>query len=162
VHPDGLLTTTAEISIAIAGFSGIVVAVAPGRMAELPTAAKSILSTLLLVTASTFAYAFVPLLILSADVQEETAWRVSSLLHAIYLVAASAYRMSQRVRTSRDERPSGSFYLFTLFVAAALALQVVNMLWLHAAWPYLVAMVVMNLSGFFVFSLLMWEFVSAA
>ena len=162
MDPEGLLTTAAEISIAIAGFSGIVVAVAPGHLAELPTAAKSILSTLLLVTASTFAYAFVPLLILSADVQEESAWPVSSLLHTIYLVTVIAYRMNQSRRTSRDDRPSGSFYLFPVFVATALTLQVVNMLWLHAAWPYLVAIVVMNLSGFFVFSILMWGFVSAA
>jgi hypothetical protein len=60
VNFDGLLTTAAEISIAIADFSGIVVALAPGRLAELPTAAKPILSALLVVTASTFAFAFAP------------------------------------------------------------------------------------------------------
>jgi hypothetical protein len=72
-----------------------------------------------------------------------------------------AYRANRTLRTSLDERPRGSFYLFPVFVATAFVFRVVNMLWLQAGWPYLVAMVVMNLSGFFVFSILMWGFVSA-
>jgi hypothetical protein len=162
VDPEGILTTAAEISIAIAGFSGIVVAVAPGHLAELPTAAKSILSTLLLVTASTFTFSFVPLLLLSADISDEVAWVAASLLHTIYLVSAVAYRVNQSRRRAPEDRPGGAFFLFSVLVAGTFVLQIVNALWIQAAWPYLVAMVVMNLSAFLVFSILMWGFVSAA
>ncbi len=162
MDPNGVLATSAEIAVAIAGFSGIILAVSPNRLSELHDGTKIILSALILVTASTIAFSFVPLLMSAAALPERTIWTSASSLHAVYLTGIALYRIKQTRRLSREERPSGSFLLLPVLAMSALALQLANALWLCAAWPYLTSIVMLNVSGLAIFSNLLGRFASDA
>ena len=162
MDPHGVLVTSAEIAVAIAGFSGIILAVGPDRLGELRDGSRLILSALILVTASTFVFSFVPLLLSAAAVPERTLWSSASSLHAVYLAGIALYRMRQTRRISPENRPSGSFFFLPVLAMSALVLQLANIFWLHAPWPYLVSIVMLNVAGLAVFSNLLGRFVSDA
>ncbi len=162
MDPNGILATSAEISIAIAGFSGIVLTVTPRRLNELRDGARLILSALILVTASTLVFSFLPLLLSEAGVPESDLWRPASAAYALYLAAISLYRVGQYQRLVPEERPSGSFTLLPALAMSALALHVVNAVWLGTSWPYLTSIVMMNVAGLAVFSNLLGRVASEA
>ena len=156
MDPSGILTTSAEISIAIAGFSGIVLALGPGRTRGWSEASKFILSVPLLTTAATVVFSFVPLLIFSAKISESTAWAASSSLHVAYFVGVIAFRINQTHQMTPDDQPGRAFYAFAVIASCVVILQFVNAIWLQTAWPFFVAIVAMNLAGFIAFSVLLW------
>lgn len=158
MDPDGILVASAEIAIAIAGFSGIVLAIGPRRLSELRDGARLVLSVLILVTASTVVFAFLPLLLSSAGISEAVLWRSASSIYAIYLACIATYRAVQHRRLAAEDRPSGSFVLLPVLAMSALALQVANAVWLVTAWPYLTAIVMLNAAGLAVFSHLLGRF----
>ena len=159
MDPSGILTTSAEISIAIAGFSGIVLAIGPRNSGEWPQSSRSVLSTLLVSTAATFVFCFVPLLVASAQLQERAIWLASSFLHFSYLTGIASFRFYQSRRTSSGDHPVSTFYMFVLITLCVMVLQLINAVLLRAAWPYFVAIVAMNLASFIAFAVLLWTFV---
>ncbi len=140
MQPEDLLTTLAQLGVAIAGFSGIVVALAkPASGAS--SANRSLLTVLLMASAGVVIWALTPLVMLSAQVSEQTTWIVSSAGWSVQQAFALAQRAYQ-IRTSPENAPS-----FAVVVPLAvgglcvLALQLANVFWFAAAWPHLVALV---------------------
>ena len=77
MQPEELLTTFAELGVAVAGFSGIVVVLGErGRRAS--PADRTLLGVLLWASAGVVLWALAPLLLSSAHVSERTTWVVSS------------------------------------------------------------------------------------
>lgn len=157
MDPNGILVASAEIAIAIAGFSGIVLSVAQRRLNELRDGAKLILSVLIMVTASTLVFSFLPLLLAAAEIPEPTLWAVASTLYALYMVSIALYRLSQHRRLAHEERPGGAFVLLPILTMLALALQLANVFWLVTSWPYATSIVMLNVAGLAVFSHLLWR-----
>ena len=153
VEPEGVLTTAAEVAIAIAGFSGVVAALAPRSHGAWPAGATLFLAALLLSTAAIVCFSFLPLLVLSAGVVTH-AWLLCSLLHAAYLLATSLYR-------ARQMRGQGIFFTSILsalgpgLFVVALLVQLFNVFFVRSSWPYLVAIVVSLLGAFATFAALL-------
>jgi len=154
MRPEDILTTLAQLGVAIAGFSGIVVALArPAPSAS--SVNHSLLSVLLLASAGVVIWSLTPLVMLSAQVSERTTWVVSSAGWSIQQAFALAHRAYQ-VRSSPESVP-GFALVAPLAVGGlgALALQLTNVFWLAAAWPHLVALVWWVVVSFVIFLRLM-------
>jgi len=152
-QPDMVLTSAIEVGIAIAGFTGIVIALSK-RDAE--TNSRALLVSILLLTsiASVF-FSFLPMLLSLAGLADPTVWRTSSAAFLIYMAAVLAYRVRQfgavRPRSSAPVALGGSLFL------AAVLLQIPNALSWTAAWPYLVLIVAYVIYSFSVFVTLLWD-----
>jgi hypothetical protein len=158
----GILTTAAEVAVAIGGFSGIVVVLGPRRGEEWPASSRLLLSALLLMAIAIVGFAFLPLLLRAAAVSERTLWPIASALHAVYLTCVVGYRIRQMHRFPKDQRHLPAQPLIGVTVLGVLVLQACNGLWLQAPWPYLAAIVLMVLGSFGVFAALLWQLWAAA
>ena len=153
MRPEDLLTTLAQLGVAIAGFSGIVVVLAKPETRA--SANRSLLSVLLVASAGVVIWALAPLVMLSAQVSEHTTWLVSSAGWSIQQALALAQRAYQ-VRNSPESVP-GFALVVPLAIGGllALALQLANVVWLAAPWPHLVALVWWVVVSFAIFLRLM-------
>ncbi len=159
VQPDDVLLTTAEVAIAVAGFSGVVAALAPRSQRAWPVGARQMLSTLLLSSGAIVAFSFLPLVIL-VGTDGVFVWPLASAIHAVYLFAIFALRLRQYLadeaaRGSRETRLVG--IAPAIFMSAA-ALQTANAVFLRAAWPYVAAMVLSTVAAFLVFAVILHLF----
>jgi hypothetical protein len=154
MQPEEILTTLAQLGVAIAGFSGIVVALAkpaPGASA----ATRSLLSVLLLASSGVVIWALTPLIMLSAQVPARTTWIVSSAGWSFQQAFALAQRVYQ-LRYSPESVPRFAVVVPLAFGGlCVLALQLANVFWLAAAWPHLVALVWWVVVSFVIFLRLM-------
>jgi cation transport ATPase len=166
VDDSSILTTAVEVAIAIAGFSGIVVVLGPRHARDWPETGRLLLSALLLMAIAVVAFGFLPLLLEAAGVSERL-WPIASALHAVYLLCVTAYRLRERMRLPPGQRrittqaPVAGAAL-AVAVVGAFALQLANVFWLQASWPYLAAIVLMVLGALGVFAALLWGLWAAA
>jgi hypothetical protein len=139
MQPEDILTTMAELGVAVTGFSGIVLVLRERGRGASP-ADRLLLSSLLSASAGLVLWALVPLLLLSAHVSERTTWVASSAGWSIHQTIGVFLRIYQ-VRRFPDQSP-GLWFLVPVPLAglSALALQVANVGWLATAWPHLVGL----------------------
>ena len=156
---NNVLTTAAQIAVALAGFSGIAVAVGSSRTQAWPESARLGLSGLLLLSAATLAFSLIPLLLSSAHVPARVLWTASSGLHAAWLFGVLVYRVRQLLAIGDGPRPSA---WNVVPAGIATALQVANAIYIQDAWPYLTAIVLLLLVGFMIFANLFRSLGSAA
>ena len=161
MDPGSVLTTAVEVAIAIAGFAGIVVVLGPRRGHEWTASSRILLSALFFMSIATVTFGFLPPILSTAGVGEHLLWPIASALHAAYLTGITGYRIQQTVRLPKEERPTSVAALFVV-VLGALTLQSANAIWLHEAWPYLTAIVLMVVLSFSVFLALLQRLLAAA
>lgn len=147
------LSSVLEVGIGIAGFSGIVVAFGRGQWSR---CALHLLPSLLDISLVVLVLSFVPMILLSAGLSEALIWQCTSGLTALYLAVVLPYR-SHRLKKLGIQRTGGGRVFGLSLNSAVLILSVLNMVWLRAAWPHLVALVVMLILAFGVFSYLVAE-----
>lgn len=147
------LDSILEVGIGIAGFSGVVVAFGRG---EWSTRAIHLLPTLLDLSFVVIVLSFIPMIMLSTDMQVSSVWRASSTLTALYIAAVLPYR-AMRMRRLGLERTGLSRYLGVGLNSLALLLSFANIFWIQAPWPHLVSLVLMLVLAFGVFSYLVTE-----
>jgi hypothetical protein len=158
--PHETLSVFAEVSVALAGFSGI--AIAFGR----PSAGKSSqLESRRLFNLFTFS-GFVSIIsllgisLIHVDfVDDSLLWRTGSSVLVILGIPWLIRDWRKINRLSPEERlhvPNGVVYPFTVLAVAAICLQVANAIKLGAAWPFLVALVLLIAFTFQQFILLVW------
>jgi hypothetical protein len=142
MEAEGILTTLAEVAIAIAGFSGIVVALdrSEGPWSELD---RVRLSMLLQVSISCVFWSLLPIFLNVAEVVPASIWFWSSAMWLVYIFVVLGYRLRRQLPNlgQLDEdtsvRPVLAFILFT--VTVSIILQIANVGWLMAPWPYVLA-----------------------
>ena len=136
---DSVLTSVIQVAIAIAGFSGIVVVL--GRRTEGVWDANDRIrfQGLLIGSFATMLFAFLPYILLSANIAQGPTWRISSGIHAITLSVVAIIR--RRQLTATDSRLSGSDVVALSVVAAVVAIQVVNSMTVGESWPYLTGII---------------------
>jgi hypothetical protein len=141
VEAEGLLTTLAEVAIAIAGFSGIVVAVNRSNQ-PWSRVDKSRLTMLLQISFGCVFWSFLPILFHLAHVPEASIWFWSSGLWLIFIFGTVGYRLRQLPGAGDlHEDPTIKRVLLFIFVSLviAIAAQVANVVWLRTPWPYVLA-----------------------
>jgi len=128
-----LFETTAEVSVAFAGFIGIflILATRDGRFSA--TDAISIRTIVISSVAPVF-YAFLPLLLDFLGISGPTLWRAASSLTALVSIALTAFMFYGVRQLPNSERPG-----FTLIsIVGILCGGFSNLLWLSNAlgWPW--------------------------
>jgi len=141
MEAEGILTALAEVAIAIAGFSGIVVVLdrSDQPWSELDRARFTML---LQISLSCVFWSFFPILLHLAEVPPASIWFWSSASWLIYMLISLGSRIRQRPRSERlFDDPSVKAVLAFMFVGLAISVsvQVANVGWLRAPWPYVLA-----------------------
>ena len=148
-----VLTSAIQVGIAIAGFTGIVVALSRGR--HISARERISVSILLLASIATVTLAFLPMIFLNAGVSERATWMTSSILFLIYFVSVISYRVHQ-FRKSRVSMPP-QVSLGIAFLGISALLQVANAIFMRESWPYLILVVSYVIYTFLVFAYLLWS-----
>lgn len=148
MEPSDVLMTAIEASIALAGFSGIVVVFGKRSQGEWLPQEDLRLTHLLGASFQAFLLSLLALLLLSANLPAYITWVVCS---AVWFLAIAYHTGWAIVRSRRlgEEDLFKTNPVFSSFagglVAVALLLQVINIVWLREFWP-LLAGIVTNLA----------------
>jgi len=156
VRPEEILATLAQLGVAVAGFSGIVVVL--GSRARESVALDSVLLNVILTGGvGVVLWALIPLLMLSAQLPERTVWIVASAGWSAQQVLVLMMRAFQARRILlQATRPDSVFFALALIAGVGtLALQIGNVFWLSSAWPHLTGLAWWLMFSFVVFLRLM-------
>jgi len=138
MESEGILTTLAEVGIAIAGFSGIVVAL-QHRSGDWSETDKVRFSMLLQVSLAGVFSSLIPMLLHLISPTKTFVWGWSSGLWLAYILASLVYRVPRIQRAaSGDPEPRSKFMVAYMLstVALSVLLQIANLAWLRAPWPH--------------------------
>ncbi len=153
IQPDTVLTSAIEVGIAIAGFTGIVIALSK-RDANADSRAL-LISILLLTSIASVFFAFLPMLLSVAGLDDSTVWTASSAAFLAYISVVFSYRLRQRGAFPARSRAAVS--LGGAIFLVGVVLQIPNVFILNSAWPYLVLIVSYVIYSFSVFVTLLWN-----
>jgi hypothetical protein len=154
-----ILTSVLEVSIGIAGFSGIVAAVG-NRAMKLSPEARLYLRVLLTASFLCILTSFLPLLLESAGVSGSEVWTIPSMVWIVLFSGVLVYRFYEARRA-----PAQMFRQPVILVAGILSiiatgLCIANIMHFKAAWPYLVTTVLILFAGAASFVALLYELLS--
>ena len=147
-----ILASTIQVGIAIAGFTGIVLALKSNKSIE--PIQKILISILLISSIGSVIFSFIPMLLLSASFDDSSTWVLSSILFLIYFIIILIYRRKQFQKYSMPI-PKSIRLLISIFAIAAI-FQILNIVYFKKAWPYLFLLIVYILYSFSVFVQLLW------
>lgn len=129
------------MAVTLAGFAGVVVAFRSGSVHEWSKVDKFRLYFLLNNSALPFLLSIFAMLLMAANLNEQTTWRLCSLT-AFVVAAAIGERLARSMRMlSRDELKASGFRRSVsvssgLLAIAATLLQLYNVIQLQAFWPF--------------------------
>ena len=154
MDPSSILTSIIEVAIGIAGFSGIVVAIARGND-QVSEVTWFYLSILLGGSAVAIVASYLPLLLISADVADPGIWIYPSGLLLLYQFGRNIHlflQMRRRVIVASFVNYAASF--LTILVVG---LCIANIFVIKSSWPYLTSMVLILLNAGLAFLALLNE-----
>ena len=152
-----LLTAIIEASIALIGFSGLVIALGHRASGEWLPLEKLRLTTLLSGGVVLLGCAVLALTLLSAGLPQSTAWTVSSVTWAVLVVPSTAWGISRGYRMPEDRTAGLTYRVVVSAVVVALAtIQVANVISLQEFWPFFLALGATLILGVTQFIRLLW------
>ena len=140
VTPDVVLTSLIEVGIALVGFTGLIVSLTSKRDAIF----ENLLSILVIAPSMIVILSLIPLLLVIGGVREPLIWQISSALFAGYFVYTAFHRsrLMGKLEQPEGEKWERVFFLMLLLCSGMLAvLQVANIVFIQAAWPFLAYLV---------------------
>jgi len=141
VNPADALTTAAQVSVALAGFTGVVAVFGSGYLHDLPPVDRYRLRLMVAFSTLPLLTSLGGLLLLTTDIPWPMVFDLCSAF-VIFFAGIAAIFVWHEVRAlhrSRAELGSGGramLYAGAVAVVAALVLQVYNLVALHAFWPF--------------------------
>lgn len=138
MEPSDALTAIIEASIALAGFSGIVVAVGRRSEGEWRPQEDLRLVNLLVSSFTALLVALLGVLLLLTSLPPTTSWRLCSVAWLIAVAVHSGWIVSRSQRLGDEglRHTHPGFYWFAVGLTLGVAaLQAVNVVWLRAFWP---------------------------
>ncbi len=155
MEPVELLTAIIEASIALVGFSGLVIVLGRRSSGEWSALDKQRLTLLLGIGFILLACTLIALILLSAGLSHAVVWALSSVVWIVLVIPFAVWAVSMLVRISEDL--SLSYVVANLAVAAAtVVVQVANAAYLAEFWPFFLALAVLLLMGVMQFFRLLW------
>lgn len=155
MSPQSALSTIAEVAIAIAGFGGVIAAIASVAPRGLSGVARSAFRSLLTGSIMIVVFSVLPQVVGTAGVSDELLWRSMSALHVVYVSSVMIYREFE-MRAAGGTTASTFGWVFYGIWAVPM-LQAVNAIWFGSAWVYLAALLALVLLVFTVFPRLLGE-----
>jgi len=141
MQPNEALSATAQISVTLAGFAGIVVAFRSGSVHEWTRIDKFRLGILLSNSALPFLLSIFAMVLLSAGIGDTLTWRLCSVI-AFVLTATTGQLLSHiyRAFSHNELKGSGSrpwiFYATGVLAISVTVLQIYNVIRLQTFWPF--------------------------
>ena len=153
-----LLTAIIEASIALIGFSGLVIVLGRRSSGEWSAADKTRLTVLLATGFILLACTLMALILLSAGLSHTIVWALSSVVWVVLVIPVAVWVVSRVVRDPAE--PTGGLTYFLVanlaVIAAGGAVQVANAAYLAEFWPFFLALAVLLLTGVTQFFRLLW------
>jgi len=100
LQPEGILSTLVEFSVAVAGFTGVIAALAPKRPTNWSQLQRGFFAALLGSTAIAAGISILGLILLSSPVSNRSAWAMTSGAHLVSLLAVLYVRFRE-MRSAR-------------------------------------------------------------
>ena len=157
-QPHETLSIFAEVSVALAGFSGIAIAFGRRSLGSLSRLEVRRLSNLFILSGLVLLSSLLMISLLHLDLASaDILWRGGS---AILFLMATPWLAWDVVRVTRLERSEKSevnrliLYSFDSLAVAVLALQLVNLVYIIAPWPFFLALTLAVAGAFQQFILL--------
>lgn len=146
------LSLLAEIAIAIAGFSGIVIALGGQSLSAVTVLEKRRLNNLFVLSGFVLFVALLAIALLHLGMEDTTLlWRGGSaalfLLVTPWLIA-DIYKIVNLESTEKQKVNWLVFYLFDAVAIGGLLLQLINVFYIMEDWPFLFAMVIATAGAF--------------
>jgi hypothetical protein len=141
MEAEGILTALAEVAIAIAGFSGIVVAL-KRRGEAWSESDKTRFSVLLQISLSCVFWSFTPIVLYLVNTSAVSVWGWSTGIWLMFVLGGIAYRLPRiRRATSLDAEPPARVVMALMIgvLVISVAAQVANVGWLRTSWPHVLA-----------------------
>ena len=159
--PQATLSIFAEISIALAGFSGIVMAFGRRGNSELSKLEARRLSNLFILSGFSLLLSLVWISLLHLEsIEMNLLWSSGSAVVVLLATPWLVWDMVLVVRLNRNERAEASTSVFITFYTIAivmLSLQVANWVFISESWPFFLALVLIVVGAFQQFVLLVWS-----
>jgi hypothetical protein len=158
--PHETLSVFAEISVALAGFSGIAIAFGRPAAGALSQLESRRLFNLFTFSGFVLIISLIGISLFHIDsVNENLLWRGGSSVLVILGTPWLIRDWKKINRLSPEERvhvPNNVIYPFTAMAVIVISLQVANAIKLGAAWPFFLALVLLVAFTFQQFILLVW------
>jgi hypothetical protein len=132
MQPEDLLATLIELSVAVAGFSGVVAALSPQGPSKWSSLQRGFFSALLGSTAISVGVALIGMLLLAAPIATGTAWACTSAVHLFLLIFVIGIRVRE-FRSSNSAMPAISLPIL-LFVCLLAGAQMANVALVQEGW----------------------------
>lgn len=142
MQPNEALSASAQISVTLAGFAGVVVAFRSGSVHEWSKMDRFRLEILLSNSVLPFILSILAMVLTATSLNEQTTWCLCSLI-AFVITAARGQALSRTYRAfSREElKASGSkrsiSFSSAVLGTAVTVLQIYNVIRLQTFWPFL-------------------------
>ena len=157
MEPGEILSTAAQIAVALAGFAGVVVVFRRESVHDWSPIDKFRLRLLLTNSVLPLALSTVGLLLLSIKPEPPGIWRWSSGFAFVVLLPFGIERLKIFSRFDQQELRSSHATRFVFYLSAALGigatlLQLYNAAFLGAFWPFFTGIVVQLIAAMFQFA----------
>jgi hypothetical protein len=144
LDPVGTLILVVEASVALAGFSGVVVALGDRAVGDWSKYERTRLTNLLTASFVALFLSLGAIALLHAGVSDSLTWRLASLSWSPIAQGAALVAVRRFLRTPETEpgRPGRTvFLIIQISVSAVVLLQLFNAVVLAEFWPFLVALI---------------------
>jgi hypothetical protein len=147
---ESALSSSIEVAIAIAGFSGIIAVF--GRKPGESWPVEDILQLQMLLTASAVAglFSFLPFVLVETQIEDQLVWKAGSGLQILWLVTISIFRLRQ-VTIAGASAAVGMTKVLVPFFVITLILQIANVSIYASAWVYVLGVIFQLSVGFAAF-----------
>jgi hypothetical protein len=156
--PQATLSIFAEICIALAGFSGIVMAFGRRPNSVLTKLETRRLSNLFILSGFGLLLSLVWLSLLHIEsIDLNLLWRTGSAVVVLLATPWLVWDIVRVLRIDRSERENANTYVFAAFYTLTfvmLLLQLANWVWIFESWPFFLALVLVITGAFQQFVLL--------
>jgi hypothetical protein len=157
MEPVELLTAIIEASVALLGFSGLVVALGRRASGEWSPAEKLRLVNLLATGVILLGCTLLALTLLSAGLLHAVVWTLSSVAWVALVPPFVVWAFSRASRVAKDDTVTGTYRVVVgAVVVATAAVQVANAAYLAEFWPFFLALAVLLILGVTQFFRLLW------
>ena len=156
---ESFLSSTVEIAIGLAGFAGIIAALRQRKITTWEPSHRILLQVLLAASGAAIFFSLLPALLREAGLAAEIIWVYGSGLLIVWLVGITIYRRKQ----SSKSGVRNLFFanIMVAWVLSNITLQIVNIFILAVSWPYLFGVFGLLVNGSIVFTILLFDEISA-
>lgn len=162
MDPSDFLSLAIEASVAIVGFSGIVVVLGPRQFGDWDTMDRMQLRALLIASITPFTISGLTLVLLTSDIPLESIWRSMSLVNlGVFGVALPSGVRLARSQSTEQLKIIQRVAVFSC-VAAVCMLLVANVVYIAAFWPLALAIYFQICMALLSFVQLLWRSIFGA